>query len=309
MTITNNMNLPQPFVEACKRDNYPRFNSSTYSATELLKGTKEILLVRRHYSELVQDAADMVWLVFGKAVHAVFEGHEGEQEISEARLSVALDINGTEIAVSGSFELYNAVEKMITDYKTTGTFSYKMKESGGNDDWRDQLRIYWYLLGKAGFEVVGGRITALLKDWSKTMARRDRSYPQKPVQTITYKFYLPEDLIEVEKMLTEKIEELLWYANVPDDLIPPCTKEERWERDECWAIMKEGRKTAVKRCYSEEEANLVLEGHDKKHYIEHRPGTPTKCLDYCTACDHCSFYNSYIASLNEEEIVELTPSV
>lgn len=301
MKITNNMNLPQPFVEACKRDEHPRFGMDTFSATELLKGTKEILLVRRHWNELEQDAADMVWLVLGKAVHKVFEGHEGEYDIAEARGEVEITVGDEKIRVSGAWDLYDSIKKIIHDYKTTGVFSYQMHANGSNDDWRDQTRIYWYILNEIGFRVNEAHITVILKDWSKTKAKMDRTYPQKPVQKIIYRFSQPDDLIDVRKMLSDKLEEIKAFQNVPDDEIPPCSKEERWERDEKWALMKKGRKSAVKLFNSEVEAEFVLEGLSNDHYIVYRPGTPTKCLDYCVACDHCSFYREYMARLNEKE--------
>ena len=301
MKITNKMNLPQPFVEACKRDDHPRFGMDTFSATELLKGTKEILLVRRHWSELEVDAADMVWLVFGKAVHSVFEGNEGEYDIAEGRAEVEVDIDGEKVKVSGAWDLYESLKRRLNDYKTTGVYSYIMHSNGSNDDWRDQLRVYWYILNTLGFPVDEALVTVILKDWSKMKARMDRSYPQAPVQTITYKYTLPDDLIEVKQVLGAKIREVKSFQNVPDDLIPPCSKEERWERDEKWAVMKKNRKSAVRLCNSNEEAEFLLEGLSSDHYIQHRPGTPTKCIDYCSVCDHCSFYREYMAKLNTKE--------
>lgn len=298
MRITNKMNLPQPFVEACKRDDHPRFGMDTFSATELLKGTKEILLVRRHWNELEVDAADMIWLVFGKAVHHVFEGHEGEYDIAEGRAEVEVDIDGEKVMVSGAWDLYESLKRRLNDYKTTGVYSFIMHANGSNNDWRDQLRVYWYILNTLGFPVDEALVTVILKDWSKMKARMDRSYPQKPVQTISYKYSLPDDLIEVKQVLGAKIREIRSLQEVPDDLIPPCSKEERWERDEKWAIMKKNRKSAVKLCNSPEEAEFVLESLSGDHYIQHRPGTPTKCIDYCSVCDHCSFYREYMASLN-----------
>ncbi|MPN46763.1 hypothetical protein SDC9_194361 [bioreactor metagenome] len=131
-------------------------------------------------------------------------------------------------------------------------------------------------------------------------ARVDKSYPQKPVQTIAYRYSVPDDLIEVKRLLSDKIWEIRKFQNRPDDEIPACSKEDRWERDEKWAIMKKGRKSAVKLCTTFEEANLLLDSYGTDHYIEHRPGTPTKCLDYCTVCDHCSFYREYVKGLEQE---------
>ena len=63
MIITNSQNLPKPFVDAVTR-NY-EYKDKRYSVTSILKGPKEILLTRRHYSEIKQDVADSIWMILG----------------------------------------------------------------------------------------------------------------------------------------------------------------------------------------------------------------------------------------------------
>ena len=65
MIITNKYNLPEPYFKSCLKDEHPRFDWDTFSVTELMKGTKEIVLNRRFYQELQQDCVDMIWSVFG----------------------------------------------------------------------------------------------------------------------------------------------------------------------------------------------------------------------------------------------------
>ena len=78
-----------------------------------------------------------------------------------------------------------------------------------------------------------------------------------------------------------------------DDEIEPCTPEERWSTPTKWAVMKEGRKTAVKVCATEEEAQSFIDDLEKdkdKHTIEVRPGIDKKCEDYCPCASFCSYY-------------------
>ena len=78
-----------------------------------------------------------------------------------------------------------------------------------------------------------------------------------------------------------------------DDEIEPCTEEERWATPTKWAVMKEGRKTAVKVCTTEEEAQNFIEDLEKdkdKHFIEERKGQDKKCSDYCPCAPFCSYY-------------------
>ena len=71
MKITNKLNLPQPFVDAVTREY--QYKDKQYSVTAILKDVREILLTRRHNDEIEQDVADMIWLIFGTAVHKVLE--------------------------------------------------------------------------------------------------------------------------------------------------------------------------------------------------------------------------------------------
>jgi hypothetical protein len=149
-----------------------------------------------------------------------------------------------------------------------------------------------------------------LKDWSKTQARRDSSYPQKPILNIDYIFgevFRSDVAADMMADLSYKIQEILQYKDKPEEEIPDCSDEERWERGEKWAVMKKGRKSAVKLHTSEFSAEQHLATLPAGHYIEHRPGVPVKCVDYCTCAETCSFYKKYMASLEaqtEETITE-----
>ena len=297
MKITNNHNLPEPYYKSCLRDSHPRFGWDTFSVTELMKGTKEIILTRRHWEELEKDCADMCWAVFGTAVHSVMEGHDGEHELAEQRVSMTIPCGEYgDITVSGGFDLYNGQTQTITDYKTAGVFAYQMKVKEWLDsDWAKQLRIYWLILAKAGFPVKHVKNTVFLKDWSKTQARRDASYPQLPIVEIDHDFgevFGSEVAADLMADLSAKITEVLRYKDAPEEEIPDCTKEERWERDEKWAVMKEGRKSAVKLHYSQADADNHISELGKGHYIEHRPGISVKCIDYCDCASKCSFYKN-----------------
>ena len=54
--ITNKLNLPQPFVDAATNDH--TYKQHRYSVTEVLGGTCEAVLKRRHSGEGEEDVAD-----------------------------------------------------------------------------------------------------------------------------------------------------------------------------------------------------------------------------------------------------------
>ena len=142
-------------------------------------------------------------------------------------------------------------------------------------------------------EVKRCEFIALLKDHSKSKAKVDPNYPQLP--TYIYRFDVTETgLAEIEKFIFDKVAELEKAELLADEELPPCTKEERWATEDKWAIMKAGRKTALKVCSSEEEAKSLMEtmgGTD----IEFRQGESKKCVDgYCVCRNYCPFYKKLV---------------
>ena len=163
MIITNKLNLPESFVNMAKRDYILADNE--YRVTSLLKGLRETILERRHQDEIEQDVSDMIWLLFGTAVHNVLEHHiEGDSEFKEERIKVTLG----DYLLSGQFDLYNAETKTITDYKTCSVWKVIY---GDYSDWKRQLLIYAYLLQTFGMEADKAEIVAIMKDHSKRDAK------------------------------------------------------------------------------------------------------------------------------------------
>jgi hypothetical protein len=67
-----------------------------------------------------------------------------------------------------------------------------------------------------------------------------------------------------------------------------CTDEERWVRGETWALMKEGRKSAVKLYDNEAEANEACTQSGSGHYIDHRRGSAVRCSgNFCLVSNFC----------------------
>lgn len=277
MVIKNKLGLPEALVNAVSLS--PHNKAGQYSATTLLKGTREILLTKRHWEALEVDVADNIWALFGTAVHSVLE----EQETSEFKEEY-LQAKVSDSVVTGRADSYCLESKTLTDYKTASTWKVKFADF---DDWRRQGLIYSWLFARSGLEVKKVRFIALLKDHSKTQAKRDASYPQSPVYV--YEFDItPEALAEIEAFILQKVELLEACDNLADDDLPECTQDERWATDDTYAVKKEGRKTAVRVYETMEEATEKLEELGKGHYIEERKGISKKCADYCLASAFCN---------------------
>ena len=64
MKLTNNYNLPETIVNVLKRPTYSK-GKANISATELLNSPRVVQLKRKHWDDIEEDAADMVWSLFG----------------------------------------------------------------------------------------------------------------------------------------------------------------------------------------------------------------------------------------------------
>lgn len=281
MKITNKLNLPQSFVDIATREY--TYKDKQYSVTSILGGIRETILKRRHYSELEQDISEMIWLIFGSAVHSILEkSNELDCEFKEEH--VVIDIG--DYKLSGIFDLYNGKTHTVTDYKTASVWKVI---HGDWKDYRTQLLIYAYMLGKIGFKCNKGEIIALLKDHSKSKAKFDESYPKVPVHKVTFHF-TKEDFEKIEIELLDKFKEIKRCEQLSDNELPICAAKERWNTGDKFAVMKKGKKRALRVLDSEEEAQEYMEtkGGD---YIDVRKGEDKKCNEYCSVKEFCSYYN------------------
>jgi len=281
--ITNRYNLPKAFVELAKQEY--KVAPYEYRVTSLLKGLRETILLRRHGDEIKVDVADMVWLLFGTAVHDVLERQkEDENELKEERLKVKFG----DYTLSGKFDLYNASTKTITDYKTASVWKVIF---GDFVDWRRQLLIYAYMMQSYGFPVGKGEIIAFLKDHSKRDAKYKPDYPILPVYSVQFEF-TKQDFQEIEEWLWERFQLIAQVETLADSELPLCTPEERFNSGDKFAVMKKGRKTALRVLDSMEDAEQWIKDNNKGDYIETRAGEDKKCNDYCFVNQFCNYYLS-----------------
>ena len=120
MTITNKHNIPQVFVNAVERHIH---NGADYSASQMTKPGRMVILENRHKDEIVEDVLDRIWALFGTAVHSVLEEGEESQALVETYFETTLS-NG--IRISGITDHYKNEE--ISDYKLTSVWSYVFME-------------------------------------------------------------------------------------------------------------------------------------------------------------------------------------
>lgn len=290
MILTNKLNLPQPFVDAATNDH--EYTEGRYSVTELLGGTCEAILKRRHADDIEEDVSDRVWAILGTAVHEILRQAEAsESQIQENWLSVKLEGLASGYELSGIFDLYDDSTGTVTDYKNAGTIKWQKQDF---EDYRMQTLLYCWLLQQIGFAAWNGEIVMILRDWSKGKAKFDKDYPQKQVQRVSFHFS-DKDMEEAEEFV------YMWFIMVkheeavPDDCLEPCTPEQRWHKPDKWAVKKKGRKTAVRVYESEKDARVRAMEENKKadsndlYYVEFREGEDTRCQSYCSVAQFCPY--------------------
>ena len=283
MRITNKAGLPGPLVAMAMENNYPPVDG-VYRVTSLLKGTREAILERRHWDEIEKDVSELIYTAHGSAMHAALERFQaGGKASQEARMSQPIG----DYTLSGQYDLYEPEKRLLTDYKTTSVWKFIFADFA---DWRRQLLMYAWLLRQQGEPVDRAQIVAFLKDHVKAKALYDKTYPQYPIQTVDF-IFTADDFAECEAWLQEKFAEIARCEKLPDDELPVCTPEERWNRSEKWAVMKRGRKKALKLCDSEDEAK-EWRANFGGDLIEYRPGQDRKCDDYCNVNCFCSYYRN-----------------
>lgn len=284
MKITNKLGLPSPFVSMAAKDE--AIEPGVYRVTSLLKGIRETMLERRHHGEIEQDVSEMIWLLFGTAAHAVLESHEeSATEIKETRLKIPVD----DFFLTGKFDIYDDATGMVTDYKTASVWKIIF---GDFSDWRRQALNYCLMLRAIGFNAHRAEIVALLKDHSKRDAKIKPGYPPLPVHVVKFEF-TEADFAEGEEWLAAKFEEVKFAETLSDDELPVCTPEERYNSGDKFAVMKKGRKTALRVLDTEDEAE-DWKSENGGDFIEKRPGTDKKCIDYCAACEFCNYYRDHV---------------
>ena len=280
MKVTNELGLPQAFINALNLEKHNE--KGCYSATTLLKGACETILADRHFDEIEIDVADCVWQIWGTAVHLIFE-RAGIEGFTEEKFSVPVSNS----KVTGRVDLYDLENETVYDWKTASTWKVQFNDFS---DWDKQGLIYAWLMKQNGLKVKEIKFVALLKDHSKSKARKDFEYPQKPVVVHTVQV-TEEALKEIEAFINLKVRQFEVAETLVDEKLTPCTKEERWEDKDRYAVMKEGRKTAIKLFDSKEEAEQNMKALGGT-YIEERKAEPKKCNDYCTCRAFCPFWKS-----------------
>jgi len=270
MNLSNKYNLPQPMVAALEANEYDS-GGADLTATSLWKPPHMVALQKQH-PDLPMDASDLLGSLLGVGFHAVMARYDN-QAIPEKRLFAHVD----GVLLSGQFDRLLLEEGILQDYKVTSV--PRFKHSLVEPEWENQLNTYAFLLRSNGVEVKHLQIVAFLRDWHKGSADRSLDYPSLPVQVVDIPLWSVE---EAQEKITQRIQ---YHKEVP-----PCTLEDRWHRPPKIAVMKEGRKTAVRLFDTESEATAFMANQkdSKQLFLEVRKGSNVRCEEYCPVASVCT---------------------
>ena len=298
MKFTNKFNLPQTFVNVIHRPTYSK-GKAHISATEIINSPRIVQLKKKHWDDIEQDASEMVWSLFGSAVHNILEHGKDKNHIVEERLH--LEYEGWHI--SGAIDLQEVNPETgtvtISDYKVTGAWAV-MNEK---DDWHRQLNIYGWMVEKVKKVPVGKlQIIAIIRDWSARDAASKEGYPQSPVATIDIPLWTFE---EREAFITKRIYDhgTALFEMETDGEMPDCTPEEMWEKKTSYALKKDGNVRAKSVHETLEDAEKALAKSEEtakkneKFAIEVRQGERTRCRSYCQVSPFCTQYQNYLKEI------------
>jgi hypothetical protein len=299
MKITNRFNLPDAFYNFARNDKYTK-GKADISVTTLIDSPRVRLMRDKHKDQLETDASDMIWALFGTAVHHVLESAD---DPSHVMMEERLYAEAAGWTLSGALDHQEVLPDgtiQITDYKVTSAWSVIL----GKDEWVKQQNCYAWLVENSNNgtnrqkKVSGIRICAVLRDWQRKKAEFDGEYPQSPVVIVDLPLWSAK---EREDYIIDRIT-LHQGAQAEYDLydrMAMCNEQEQWAKPSQWAVHKAGAKRATKLCDSMDEAKAYVEGQSgkDKFEIQFRRGELTRCEgNYCSVAEFCEQFKGWKAN-------------
>ncbi len=316
MTLTNELDLPEPIVRAIKGHDYSythrdgaRKRACDFTTTQLIAPYRITVLRQKYDEHLTDDASDRIFALIGNAIHSILETANDQGAaaydldgvlIYETRYLVERRFYGDFAGgrLGGRIDVYDTQTATLDDYKIC---SYHVMSDGIKPEWTAQASINALLMFMdAGLKVKRARIIAIFRDWSKMRAgfrqvpftedkwkktgKVEKGYPARQVAV------LDVPLWDTHRTLSYINERIAALRDAEQNGPPVCTPEERWRKPDQWALKKRGAKRASKLYDTEADALKATEDESGIYYVEDRPGEDVRCLNYCPVTAYCSYF-------------------
>lgn len=286
MKYTNKYGLDRAMFELITKDDYDYSSDpKRISVTALIDSPKIRILKRLHQTEMIEDAADRIWLFFGIMGHKVMETVSEQNRMMEVRIEEKIG----DWTLSGKPDLFDTETNTLHDYKVTSVWSYIFASE--KSSYENQLNIYAYLLRGKGYKPVKIQNDLILRDWRKSEYRKSPdSYPPVGYAPLIQPIWKDD---KVEAYIAER---LLLHTEAenknPDDL--QCLPEERWEKKGDWAVFSFKKDNTIKdradrKFDTKEEAEAHAANYTVKYEIVERKGSDARCSDYCPVKVWCNY--------------------
>ena len=289
MKLTNKFNIPQTFVNVLERPTYSK-GKANLSVTQLINSPKIVALTKKFDEEIEQDVADMVWSLFGSAVHNILEHGKDENHVVEQRIHAELE--GWNISGAVDLQLIQKDGISIKDYKTTSVWAVMNEKI----EWEYQLNIYaWLVEHVKKIPVTDLGIVAILRDWKAREVETKEGYPEAPIKEVPITLWT---MAEREAFIKARISahSACEFALETDGDLPDCTPEEMWEKPAVWAVMKIGGKRAHSLYETAKQAIAAYTELGDKYEVIERKGERTRCASYCPVNQYCQQYRDYLTT-------------
>lgn len=294
-------------------------NPNEISATALLNPIKKVILSRRIAESLtkVQDLESLVPSRMGTAIHDSIEKawlnnkikdtlielgtpekvisniliNPKKEDLSENTIPIYMEQRTNKeilgYIVTGK---YDFVENgVLEDFKSTSVFAWINKSNA--EKFRLQGSIYKWLNPNIITEDYM-YVRYIFTDWSKSEAMKDKNYPQNRILSEKYNLLSIRETEEFIKNILLRIEK---YKNSSEEDIPPCSKEDLWQKDSIFKYYKNPDKLTR----STKNFNTYAEAHDRYlddgsvGIVREVKGEIKRC-NYCNAMSICKQAQGYL---------------
>jgi len=218
--------------------------------------------------------------LLGQALDHILTQNAPKHWITQEKIEANVD----GITVVGKADYFDPETGILGDWKSTSSWSYVF---GGKQEWEKQLNCYAWLERQRGREVKKLVAQRLFRDW---MARKssENNYPERPFMEIEIPLWSNEKQDEYIK------DQVHFHTMCPQPT--ECTPEQKWEKPTTYAVMKKGRKSALRVLESLDAAYdwIADNGHSTAYEnggidVAERKGECTRCLNYCPVRSVCPF--------------------
>ncbi len=261
------------FMENDRRQN---LNPNLVSVTDLIGSLKRLSFKKR--VEFDYEIGDVYKAFLGTAIHSYLEQLLSDADGIDTEFKISAQIE--DIQLRGVVDAINHKEKQILDYKTTSVYKYIFADY---TSFEKQLNLYRYMLYLTDSKYADYSLNAILffTDYSAKEATRKEDYPQLPIVEIevpTWDFNKTAQYIDGRIKLYKQINAL---DNTALGSLDICSPEEKMMRNGTgkYAVIKKGRKTAVRVFDNQQEAEYYA-GKDPAYEVEYR-APKANCVDYC----------------------------